>query len=192
MKAFRKVCCFVPLSLLALFSSASAVEKTPQPTASEDGRRVWGKPVEGQAISIATGRVAYPPGERIVLNIRFKNFGDKDVPFRIMNILYEYDVAVSLVGGADRDAVYDGEHGAVRAIPESGKVPHTLLGKTSLESGKGGGQFSRRAETRRVPLRRHRRDEVVRLQPGREIPHLRAKARMGRGSVPEGGQVERA
>ena len=43
------------------------------------------------------------------------------------------------VGGADRDAVYDGEHGAVRAIPESGKVPHSSSERPVSNPEKGGG-----------------------------------------------------
>ena len=109
----------------------------PRSPKSEDAARAWGKTVEGQAVSIATEKASYAPGERIVLNIRFKNFGNTELRVRTMDSLYMYDVAVSLVGGTHRDAVFDGEHGPVRAIPESGKVPHTLFGKIRLEPAKG-------------------------------------------------------
>ena len=116
-----------------------AGEGKPRPGTADDGGRAWGKSIAGQAISIATDKAAYAPSQRIVLNIRLKNVGKVDVRLSRAYVLYDYDVTVLLVGGRDRNAAYDGPTGPVQAIPENGQVPHTLLGKVRLESGRGGG-----------------------------------------------------
>jgi hypothetical protein len=42
-------------------------------------RETWGAAVDGQALSVATTKTTYTPGEPIVLSARFKNIGPNDV-----------------------------------------------------------------------------------------------------------------
>ena len=109
--------------------------------AGQDAARAWGKPVEGQAISISTERSAYAPGDRVVVKIRFKNLGTKDVRAGTSGILNDYELAVSISEGAFRKRTIAAERGVISLIPENGQVPHTLFGKAKLEALRHGGFF---------------------------------------------------
>jgi len=87
----------------------------------EDARE-WGKAIEGQAISIAADKSKYFPGERILLNISFKNVGRHDVRMVIMTLLGTYQIAPSF-----------------RSDKHVEDVPLTLYGRRELEVSKIGG-----------------------------------------------------
>jgi hypothetical protein len=61
--------------------------------------RTWGTAVEGQALSAMTEKAAYAPGERIILNVSFKNVGREDVKIVQTNPLALYHVSVLLPDG---------------------------------------------------------------------------------------------
>jgi hypothetical protein len=129
---------FSAAALLVGVPLATAQEKDGAPKTRDADGRHWGKPVEGQAVSIATDKSAYAPSERIGLNIRFKNVNKTDLPIRWTYPLQLYEVSVSLVEGPHRRALYDTEEGPTRVLPDSGHVPHTLYGKLKYESSRGG------------------------------------------------------
>jgi hypothetical protein len=68
-------------------------------SASDDGdkpKRQWGEAVNDQAISIATNKGEYAPGEKIILDIRHKNVGREDVRAWLTGWwLAVYDIEVS-------------------------------------------------------------------------------------------------
>ena len=69
----------LPLAAFFLVARSAIADDKARSPAGQDAARAWGKPVEGQAISISTERSAYAPGDRVVVKIRFKNLGTKDV-----------------------------------------------------------------------------------------------------------------
>lgn len=106
--------------LLALVVSDGVAAETGTLADGETGsKREWGEPVEGQAISIATEKASYSPGERIVLNVCFKNVGENDVPGVLTSPLHVYRITVLL--------------------PNQKEAPYTLFGKAHLGFPGGGG-----------------------------------------------------
>jgi hypothetical protein len=97
---------------------------------SETGKRVrqtWGKAVEGQAVSISSEKMAYAPGERILLHVRFKNVGRKEVRVLRAHSLALYKVSLLL--------------------PDGKAAPWTLFGKRQLD---GSGEGSRDVDILKV------------------------------------------
>jgi hypothetical protein len=80
----------------------AAAQPAPRPAQGGKAEVTWGKPVEGQAISITAPKLAYACGEPIALNIRLKNVGSVavfDPRERVRHSpLYRFDVR--LAGGA--------------------------------------------------------------------------------------------
>ena len=92
--------CFV-LSAVGPYVGGFQVNAQEKPSAAAGGAtdRKWGDVVGGQALSVATEKSAFAPGERIVLNIRFNNVGKADVRATLDGTLDIYEVAVLLPDG---------------------------------------------------------------------------------------------
>jgi hypothetical protein len=88
------------------------------PEKDKEIRRVWGKPVGGQAISITTEKVVYAPEEAIILEINFKNIGHEDVRVIEESPLEMYKLIVLLPNGKE--------------------APFTLYGKNANENWRDG------------------------------------------------------
>jgi hypothetical protein len=95
--AFRATCLAAVLTVTFLLSCKAS-----------DADRKWGEAVEGQQLSIKTDKSAYPPGERIILSIVYKNSGDQPI---------------MTTGGTER-------HYDIKVIGEDGRdVPLTRYGQ---------------------------------------------------------------
>jgi hypothetical protein len=83
-----------------------------EPTKSAEKK--WGEAVEGQALSISSEKPAYAPGEAIVLDITFKNVGQKVVYHSLTHPMMIYDVDVTLPDGKPSPLTLYGEFGGDR------------------------------------------------------------------------------
>jgi hypothetical protein len=90
--------------------------------ADDKPKRQWGEPLNDQAISIATNKGEYAPGEKIILDIRHKNVGREDVRTWLTAWLNVYDIEVSDWKGKN--------------------VPLTLYGQRRLDTARSGGSVS--------------------------------------------------
>ena len=81
--------------------------------------RAWGRTAEGLALSIATEKRTYAPGEQIVLNVLLRNFGETPVLLIEQNPLWSYRPTV--------------------LFPDGKKAPITIHGKTVSEDDVGSG-----------------------------------------------------
>jgi hypothetical protein len=108
---------FLSLAYAFCLATVSLPGEEPTPVHKDDGRS-WGGPVYGQAISISTEKPAYPPSERIVLNICLKNTGAVPVRFPTGDPLLEYRIKVLLPNGKE--------------------APTTLRGRQRFSIGTGG------------------------------------------------------
>ena len=83
-------------------SGDQATGAKPGQVKSGEQQTVWGEPVEGQAVSIATDKRVYAPGDRIVLKIRLKNVGRgvvTEARDRYQGVTFLYSVRVLLPNG---------------------------------------------------------------------------------------------
>jgi hypothetical protein len=97
--------------------------------------RPWGAKVFNQALSITTDKQTYEAGERIVLDVRFKNFGSAGVWVvsgfgPAANEKYN----VVIVESPHMPGV--GEHG-IPFVPPGGVVPLTLYGRREFDTSGG-------------------------------------------------------
>jgi hypothetical protein len=99
---------------ILVFSMQSVLTATEPNPVRKESEKEWGKPVEGQAISIETNGVEFAPEDRIVLTVRYKNVGQKSVATLLTGNEFDmYDIRVLL--------------------PDGTETPKTLYGK--LQSG---------------------------------------------------------
>lgn len=105
----------LPSVVMAETDLKSEVKKPPE--------RVWGKPVEGQRLSISAEKRTYCPGERIFLNICFQNVGQTDVEITVCRPLGVFEINVLL--------------------PEGKPAPFTLKGKRSYDNSSMGSMSAR-------------------------------------------------
>jgi len=113
------VACFLNVAVVVALPPLVTPQTKQGPAASNPEKRQWGKAVEGQAISIATDKTVYAPGDRIVLTTTLKNVGRKDVEFWERGPLATYEVKVLL--------------------PSEKEAPLTLYGQQAARAAKGGG-----------------------------------------------------
>jgi hypothetical protein len=85
---------------IVLFPVIAIAQNEPK-AAHLDAKREWGKAVEGQALSIATEKTVYAPGERVVLNVAFKNVGQKIVFIGVDYFFNSNSVKVMFADGKD-------------------------------------------------------------------------------------------
>ena len=121
MRSVSGLSVFFSLACAFCHATVSLPGEEPMRVHKDDGWS-WGDPVYGQAISISTGKPAYPPSERIVLNICLRNTGTVPVRFPTDDPLLEYRIKVLL--------------------PDGKKAPTTLRGTQRFSIGTGGGGSS--------------------------------------------------
>jgi hypothetical protein len=61
----------------------------------DKSKRQWGEPLNDQAISISTEKGEFAPGEKVILDIRYKNVGREDVQTWLTAWFAVYDIEVS-------------------------------------------------------------------------------------------------
>jgi hypothetical protein len=86
--------------------------------ADDKPKRQWGEPLNDQAVSIATPKDKYSPGEKIALDIACKNVSKKDVNTRLASAFGTYFIHIS----------HDGKD-----------VPPTPYGEKTFDAAQGGG-----------------------------------------------------
>jgi hypothetical protein len=84
------------LSVIAMHCDSAVAKDEGKPQGVDETKREWGEAVQGQAISIATAKPVYAVGERITLNIQFKNVSSSDVKAVVTNPLDAYEITVIL------------------------------------------------------------------------------------------------
>jgi hypothetical protein len=62
-------------------------------------KREWGETIDGQAVSIATDKSEYSPGERIIVDILYKNVGEKDLTISNLRLFTGFELVVLLPNG---------------------------------------------------------------------------------------------
>jgi len=89
----------IQLSIALVVSLPASGDPRPAPEKGGSPDAKWGKPVGGQAISIAAERTVYAPGAPVLLTVVFKNVGQQDVRIIERNLLATYRIRVLLPSG---------------------------------------------------------------------------------------------
>lgn len=104
---------------ITVFVPIFAMGATNPPSQPDKFRKgVWGDAIEGQSLLITSTKDTYAPGERIVLDVAFKNVGQENVRALKIAPLAAYEITVLL--------------------PDGNHAPFTLFGQRSLEGSKDG------------------------------------------------------
>jgi hypothetical protein len=128
--AFRTLAAAASVVLLSVNTSCSPAQDHGVPEA-----RPWGAQVSGQALSISTDKQTYEAGERIVLDVRLRNFGSAGVGIVCgLGPAANEEYNVVIVESPHMPGV--DEHG-IPFVPPGGVVPLTLYGRRAFDRGGG-------------------------------------------------------